>query len=139
MPEQIKKTLEQSFKSLIHLAVVDCDLRTFENFPKLPNLMNVNVSRNSLRGSFEFLVKNRLVQYIDVSYNLIDNVKKFNPLCCLKNIKVYAKFNPFCEQEPERKGRNPLCEELKTMGVVLLDAPLLTQSQLDAQKALTTQ
>ena len=61
----------------MQLTIVSCDLRTFDNFPKLKSLRNVNVSKNSLRGSFEYLVKNRTIKYIDVSSNIIGDIKRF--------------------------------------------------------------
>lgn len=69
----------------------NCDLRTFENFPNLPSLAELNASRNSLRGSFEYIVKNRALTYIDVSHNIIADIKRFEPFRILKNIKLYAK------------------------------------------------
>jgi len=91
MPSAIRNTIEAKFSNLIDLAITSCDLRTFENFPKLLSLKNLNVSQNSLRGSFEFLVKNRGIRYIDVSNNIINDVKKFEPLRCLKNVNIYVK------------------------------------------------
>lgn len=61
----------------MEFTLTNCDLRTFENFPYLKSLKNLNVSKNSLRGSFEFLVKNRGIKYIDASHNIIADMKKF--------------------------------------------------------------
>lgn len=74
---RIKTILEDNFQYIIELVVVNCNLRTFENFPKLKSLKNLNASKNSLRGSFEFLVKNRAIKYIDVSSNIIADIKRF--------------------------------------------------------------
>lgn len=43
----------------------------------MKNLKNLNVSKNSLRGSFEYLVKNRNLKYIDASQNLIVDFSRF--------------------------------------------------------------
>lgn len=71
MPIAIKKIFEDHFQNVIELTIINCDLRTFENFPKMKMIQNLNVSKNSLRGSFEFLVKNRTLKYIDASNNMI--------------------------------------------------------------------
>lgn len=91
----IRKLLEKNFKNIKKLHINNCDLRTFENFPSLPHLTDLNAANNSMRGSFEFIVKNRSIAYIDISDNCIADVKRFEPLTMLKDISVYAKGNSF--------------------------------------------
>lgn len=48
----IRAIMEASYGKIKELSINDCDLRTFENFPKLPLLARLDVSRNSLQGNF---------------------------------------------------------------------------------------
>ena len=77
-----------------------------------------------MRGSFEFIVKNRTITYMDVSDNVIADIKRFEPLRMLREISIYAKGNPFMTIKPSSmsniSGKESVAGKLKLYGVVLL-------------------
>ena len=76
------------------------------------------------------MVKNRTLKYIDVSQNIIADIKRFEPLRCIKDISVYAKSNPFDSKNREDQpnthtlSKSSIIEQFKHMGIKYLDKPL---------------
>lgn len=60
----------------------------------MPDLRDLDVSKNSLQGTFEFLVKNKSLEYIDASDNCIKDPLRLEPLKAIKNVSFCLKGNP---------------------------------------------
>lgn len=50
------KTRLEMYQNLKTLTFTHCDLRNLENFPRLPQLTDLDLSFNSLMGTFNFLM-----------------------------------------------------------------------------------
>ena len=85
-------------------------------------MQELNASNNSMRGSFEFIVKNRTINYIDISDNIIVDLQRFEPLRMLKDLNIYAKGNPCftTKNNVQPTGKDSFTAKLKAFGVILL-------------------
>lgn len=85
---QLKQELEK-YKNLIYLSLNDCQLKSLENFPNLPNLVKLDLLDNNLSG--ESLSK------IAGQSSLQQLALGGNPIKTLEEIKVLAKLQELKE------------------------------------------
>lgn len=111
---EVRKIIATGYTNIKRLFINNCDLRTFENIPDLPQLEYVNAAHNNMRGSFEFIVKNRKITFFDVSFNVIQDPARFKPLCRLNMCRVYLKGNPcVAERDGRRKSAIEIAKIMK--------------------------
>jgi hypothetical protein len=79
------------------LSITNCDLRKLENFPILPHLTDLDLSSNSLQGTFNYLMPLKSLNYLNISHNIISDYKVLEPLRRLGNLEVFVKDNPFTD------------------------------------------
>jgi hypothetical protein len=59
--------LLESYSHLTSLTFTKCDLRKLENFPVLPLLQDLDLSNNSLQGTFNYLMPLSSLRYLNIA------------------------------------------------------------------------
>jgi hypothetical protein len=90
------------YNNLETLVITKCDLRNLENFPKLASLKQLDLSNNSLQGSFNYLMPLSNLKYLDLANNLITDCRKLQPLQVIEGLEVFMIGNPFLEGDAWR-------------------------------------
>lgn len=97
------KCLLEEYAKLKVLRVVNCDLRTLENFPKLPSLTHLYISDNKLQGTFHLLASLKNLKYLDLSNNIVSSSRNLAALQRLKGLTVVVVGNLFVAKEDDWK------------------------------------
>lgn len=94
--------LTEDFKSLEFLSIIAVGLETLDGFPKLPNLIKLDLCDNKLTGGLDVLVGCPKLKYSDLSGNNIEDFDVLEPLKhfqSLTNLYLYnnaiAKVNDY--------------------------------------------
>lgn len=74
-------------------------MRNLDNFPRLPLLVDLDLSHNSLQGSFNNLMILTNLEYLNISNNFVSDVSRLQPLRKLEKIVVCVKDNPFLAKD----------------------------------------
>lgn len=89
----------EAYGSLKTLMMSHCDMRNLDNFPRLPLLVDLDLSHNSLQGSFNNLMILTNLEYLNISNNFVSDVSRLQPLRKLEKIVVCVKDNPFLAKD----------------------------------------
>ena len=93
------KPLFLQYSQLENMVLTKCDLRTLENFPKIISLKCLDLSDNSLQGTFNNLMPLCNLNYLNIARNLIQDFRKLQPLQMIDNLEIHVVGNPFLDGE----------------------------------------
>lgn len=102
---------------IISLDLKNCGLTTLVNFPILPNLLELDLSRNSLKGdSLVYLKDYQDILRLELHDNLIENLADFEHIRGLKELLLLSiEGNPVEETPDVRKALFSMFSTLKIL------------------------
>ena len=84
---QLKSELEK-YKNLIYLSLNDCQLKSLDNFPNLPNLVKLDLLDNNLSGeSLSKIASQQSLQQLALGGNPIKTLEEVKVLSKLRELK----------------------------------------------------
>ena len=87
--------LDDDYKSLEILSLINVGLTTLKGFPKLTNLKKLELSDNRINGGLENLLSCPNLTHLNLSGNKLKELDALAPLAKLQNLKNVDLFN--CE------------------------------------------
>lgn len=85
--------LDDKFAKLEILSMINCELTTLKDFPKLPSLKKLELSDNRLVGGLEHLAGCPEITHLNMSGNLFKDAKALAPLKDLKSLMSLDLFS----------------------------------------------
>uniref|UniRef100_A0A1I8AB79 LRRcap domain-containing protein n=1 Tax=Steinernema glaseri TaxID=37863 RepID=A0A1I8AB79_9BILA len=86
--------LTEEFENLANLSMINCGLTSLEGFPKLPNLVRLDISDNKV-SNFEPLAGCTSITHLVLCGNKVSNVSDLEPLKALTELESLDLYN--CE------------------------------------------
>ena len=105
--------LDDDYKNLEILSLINVGLTTLKGFPKLTNLKKLELSDNRINGGLEHLLSCPNLTHLNLSGNKLKELDALAPLAKLASLKNVDLFN--CEVTKLDDYRNKIFKLLPTL------------------------